>query len=93
MRLRGWNYEPFFCSVGTKEGLDAIAFVLRNQTSVIVGPSGVGKSSLINILRSSSGGGDVEDENWFEPVRFCLCLSELCFTIFSWLELGYIYFR
>lgn len=45
MRLRGWNYEPFFCSVGTKEGLDAIAFVLRNQTSVIVGPSGVGKSS------------------------------------------------
>ncbi|KAF8050266.1 hypothetical protein N665_2011s0003 [Sinapis alba] len=69
MRLRGWNYEPFFCSVGTKEGLDAIAFVLRNQTSVIVGPSGVGKSSLINILRSSnSGGGDVEDENWFEPI-------------------------
>ncbi|RID55445.1 hypothetical protein BRARA_G02707 [Brassica rapa] len=68
MRLRGWNYEPFFCSVGTKEGLDAIAFVLRDQTSVIVGPSGVGKSSLINILRSSSGGGDVEDENWFEPI-------------------------
>uniref|UniRef100_M4CJ42 EngC GTPase domain-containing protein n=1 Tax=Brassica campestris TaxID=3711 RepID=M4CJ42_BRACM len=67
-RLRGWNYEPFFCSVGTKEGLDAIAFVLRNQTSVIVGPSGVGKSSLINILRSSSGGGDVEEENWFEPI-------------------------
>lgn len=65
MRLRGWNYEPFFCSVGTKEGLDAIAFVLRDQTSVIVGPSGVGKSSLINILRSSS---DVGDENWFEPI-------------------------
>ncbi|KAJ0256053.1 Small ribosomal subunit biogenesis GTPase RsgA 1 [Hirschfeldia incana] len=68
-RLRGWNYEPFFCSVGTKEGLDAISFVLRDQTSVIVGPSGVGKSSLINILRSSSdGGGGVKDENWFEPI-------------------------
>ncbi|CAH8362852.1 unnamed protein product [Eruca vesicaria subsp. sativa] len=66
-RLRGWNYEPFFCSVGTKEGLDAIGFVLRDQTSVIVGPSGVGKSSLINVLRSNSGGG-VEDENWFEPI-------------------------
>lgn len=70
MRLRGWNYEPFFCSVGTKEGLDAIALVLRDQTSVIVGPSGVGKSSLINVLRSSNsdGGGNVEDENWFEPI-------------------------
>lgn len=67
MRLRGWNYEPFFCSVGTKEGLDAIGLVLRDQTSVIVGPSGVGKSSLINVLRSSGG---VEEENWFEPVRF-----------------------
>ncbi|CAE5963273.1 unnamed protein product [Arabidopsis arenosa] len=68
IRLRGWNYEPLFCSVGTKDGLDAIAFVLRNQTSVIVGPSGVGKSSLINILRSNHGGGAVEDENWFEPM-------------------------
>ncbi|XP_010511675.1 PREDICTED: uncharacterized protein LOC104787752 [Camelina sativa] len=68
IRLRGWNYEPLFCSVGTKEGLDEIAFILRNQTSVIVGPSGVGKSSLINILRSHHGGGEVEDENWFEPM-------------------------
>ncbi|CAH2065841.1 unnamed protein product [Thlaspi arvense] len=67
IRLRRWNYEPLFCSVGTKDGLDAIAFILRNQTSVIVGPSGVGKSSLINILRSNSGGA-IEDENWFEPI-------------------------
>uniref|UniRef100_A0A1J3EIC1 Putative ribosome biogenesis GTPase RsgA n=1 Tax=Noccaea caerulescens TaxID=107243 RepID=A0A1J3EIC1_NOCCA len=67
IRLRGWNYEPLFCSVGTKDGLDEIAFILRNQTSVIVGPSGVGKSSLINILRTNSGGA-VEDENWFEPI-------------------------
>ncbi|VVA94375.1 unnamed protein product [Arabis nemorensis] len=67
IRLRGWNYEPFFCSVGTKDGLDAIAFILQNQTSVIVGPSGVGKSSLINILRSNSGHA-IEEENWFEPI-------------------------
>ncbi|KFK41148.1 hypothetical protein AALP_AA2G091700 [Arabis alpina] len=67
IRLRRWNYEPFFCSVGTKEGLDAIAFILQNQTSVIVGPSGVGKSSLINILRSNSGHA-IEEENWFEPI-------------------------
>ncbi|ESQ28565.1 hypothetical protein EUTSA_v10019531mg [Eutrema salsugineum] len=67
IRLRRWNYEPLFCSVGTKDGLDAIAFILRNQTSVIVGPSGVGKSSLINILRSNSGSA-MEEENWFEPI-------------------------
>lgn len=73
--MRGWNYEPLFCSVGTKDGLDDIAFVLRDQTSVIVGPSGVGKSSLINVLRSNHGGGVVEDENWFEPVRFFCVIS------------------
>ncbi|CAH2066022.1 unnamed protein product [Thlaspi arvense] len=56
IRLRRWNYEPLFCSVRTKDGLDAI-----------VGPSGVGKSRLINILRSNSGGA-IEDENWFEPI-------------------------
>lgn len=61
--------------MGTKDGLDAIAFILQNQTSVIVGPSGVGKSSLINILRSNSGHA-IEDENWFKPVRF-LCISIL----------------
>lgn len=42
---------------------------------MIVGPSGVGKSSLINALRSNSS--DVaEGENWFEPVGF------LCFILF-----------
>ncbi|KAG7650873.1 P-loop containing nucleoside triphosphate hydrolase [Arabidopsis thaliana x Arabidopsis arenosa] len=49
-------------------GLDEIAFNLRNQTSVIVGPSGVGKSSLINILRSSYGG-DIKHEEVFKPIR------------------------
>ncbi|KAG7658737.1 RsgA GTPase domain [Arabidopsis suecica] len=66
IRLRSWNYEPLFCSVGTKVGIDEIAFNLRNQTSVIVGPSGVGKSSLINILRSSYGG-DIKHEEVFKP--------------------------
>ncbi|ANM60272.1 Minichromosome maintenance (MCM2/3/5) family protein [Arabidopsis thaliana] len=71
IRLRSWNYEPLFCSVGTKVGIDEIAFNLRNQTSVIVGPSGVGKSSLINILRSSYGG-DIKHEEVFKPVSFFL---------------------
>ncbi|EOA34215.1 hypothetical protein CARUB_v10021726mg, partial [Capsella rubella] len=66
-RLRGWNYEPLFCSVETKVGLDDIAFKLKNQTSVIVGPSGVGKSSLINILRSGFGG-TIKYEEGFKPI-------------------------
>ncbi|KAK9934395.1 hypothetical protein M0R45_021541 [Rubus argutus] len=53
-RLHKWGYKPLFCSVESKSGLDSLAFILRDQTSVIVGPSGVGKSSLINALRSNN---------------------------------------
>ncbi|CAH2065832.1 unnamed protein product [Thlaspi arvense] len=66
IRLRGWNYEPLFCSVEDKVGLDEIALILRNQTSVIIGPSGVGKSSLINYLRSRFGG-DFDEKTGFKP--------------------------
>ncbi|KAG8500132.1 hypothetical protein CXB51_004286 [Gossypium anomalum] len=68
-RLRSWGYEPVFCSVETKNGLDALAFYLRDQTTVIVGPSGVGKSSLINVLRSDHRAPDsLEGDNLFDPV-------------------------
>lgn len=67
-RLHSWGYEPLFCSVGSKRGLDTLAFTLRDQTSVIVGPSGVGKSSLINALRSAFHPNAVDGDNWFLPV-------------------------
>ncbi|GLT86674.1 hypothetical protein SLE2022_047960 [Rubroshorea leprosula] len=68
-RLRSWGYEPVFCSVETKRGLDYLAFKLRDQTSVIVGPSGVGKSSIINALRSNHHvAGALEGDNWFDPI-------------------------
>ncbi|KAI6692167.1 hypothetical protein NL676_019877 [Syzygium grande] len=68
-RLRSWGYRPIFCSVESKEGLDSLAFTLRDQTTVIVGPSGVGKSSLINALRSNDHPSDAAaDTNWFEPI-------------------------
>lgn len=68
-RLRSWGYEPVLCSVDTKRGLDTLKFILRDKTSVIVGPSGVGKSSLINALRGNRHvPGAAEDDNWFEPV-------------------------
>ncbi|XP_076882101.1 small ribosomal subunit biogenesis GTPase RsgA 1, mitochondrial-like [Bidens hawaiensis] len=64
-KLRSWGYEPVICSVETKTGLDTLQFNLRDQTSVIVGPSGVGKSSLINALRSNRFGfGPAELNDW-----------------------------
>ncbi|GFP84965.1 putative ribosome biogenesis GTPase rsga [Phtheirospermum japonicum] len=65
-RLRGWGYETVICSVDTKQGLDTLQFILRDQTSVIVGPSGVGKSSLINALRGNKS--VLEDDNLLEPI-------------------------
>lgn len=78
-RLRQWGYEPIFCSVESKRGLDSLLFYLRDRTTVIVGPSGVGKSSLINALRSTGqsptlmkeGGlfDPISGSKWFEEQR------------------------
>lgn len=66
-KLRGWGYRPLFCSVESGIGLNDLEVLLREQTTVIVGPSGVGKSSLINALRSNK---DVsEADNWFVHVE------------------------
>jgi ribosome biogenesis GTPase len=77
-RLRSWGYEPLFCSVVSKLGVDCLACFLRDQTTVIVGPSGVGKSSLINALRNKPNS-QVEVDNWFDPVG----LSDLSAIISS----------
>eukprot|EP00959_Pyramimonas_sp_CCMP1952_P021827 459564-Pyramimonas_sp.AAC.1 len=47
-----WGYEPHFFSVATGAGLREVAELLQNQTTVIAGPSGVGKSSVINRLQA-----------------------------------------
>uniref|UniRef100_A0A0E0KPP3 EngC GTPase domain-containing protein n=1 Tax=Oryza punctata TaxID=4537 RepID=A0A0E0KPP3_ORYPU len=52
-RMKSWGYDPLFLSVDQKSGLHALEEILEGQTTVIVGPSGVGKSSLINALRSN----------------------------------------
>ena len=39
-----------FVSTYTGEGLDAVRNMLRGKTSILAGPSGVGKSSLLNSL-------------------------------------------
>ena len=47
---RAAGYRVLGISNKTGEGIDALKEVLRGKTSVLSGPSGVGKSSLINSL-------------------------------------------
>ncbi|CAG9465677.1 unnamed protein product [Pedinophyceae sp. YPF-701] len=58
--VESWGYEPLAISVRGNLGLDAVMARLRGRVSVIAGPSGVGKSSLINALRLKALGVDVD---------------------------------
>lgn len=48
--IREWGYQTFPVSAETGQGLSELYGALLGQTSVLAGPSGVGKSSLINLL-------------------------------------------
>jgi ribosome biogenesis GTPase len=47
-RLATWGYHPFLISVYAATGLAPLLTHLGQRTTVVSGPSGVGKSSLIN---------------------------------------------
>lgn len=49
-RLNGWGYRPIPIGVSTGMGLAELTRALDGTISVVSGPSGVGKSSLINYL-------------------------------------------
>lgn len=49
-RLVAWGYQPIGLSLKTNQGIGSLAAVLQDRLTVIAGPSGVGKSSLINRL-------------------------------------------
>ncbi|HEY9638723.1 MAG TPA: small ribosomal subunit biogenesis GTPase RsgA [Coleofasciculaceae cyanobacterium] len=48
--LKDWGYEPIFISVRTHQGLEELSNRLNGKITILAGPSGVGKSSLINHL-------------------------------------------
>jgi ribosome biogenesis GTPase len=48
------GYRTLLCSAKSGTNLDALQDLLANQTAIIVGQSGVGKSSLINRLAESA---------------------------------------
>lgn len=49
-RLKDWGYEPILFSVRTGQGLEELTEQLNHNITILAGPSGVGKSSLINHL-------------------------------------------
>jgi ribosome biogenesis GTPase len=49
-RLQDWGYNPVLVSVARDFGIDELIDRLERKISILAGPSGVGKSSLINKL-------------------------------------------
>lgn len=46
------GHEIFFVSAAQKQGIEALRDCLHGKTTTVAGPSGVGKSSLINLFQS-----------------------------------------
>jgi ribosome biogenesis GTPase len=53
-RLHSWGYQPRFISIRAHIGLEELSQQLDQKITVVAGPSGVGKSSLINQLIPSA---------------------------------------
>ena len=49
-RLQAWGYDPFFLSLYAQDEFERLKLQLKDKITILAGPSGVGKSSLINRL-------------------------------------------
>ncbi|NJK60547.1 MAG: ribosome small subunit-dependent GTPase A [Oscillatoriales cyanobacterium SM2_1_8] len=54
-RLQAWGYRAYPCSTVTGEGIEEVEGAIAGGIWVAMGPSGVGKSSLLNVLRPELG--------------------------------------
>lgn len=50
-RYEGSGYGTAFISAAQQEGVELVRSLLKGKTTTVAGPSGVGKSSLINLLQ------------------------------------------
>ena len=50
LRLNNWGYEPILISAKQRQGIDRLWELLQDKITIVAGPSGVGKSSLIDGL-------------------------------------------
>lgn len=51
LQVEHWGYQAIAVSVATGQGMTQLALALDGRISAVAGPSGVGKSSIINALR------------------------------------------
>ena len=51
VQINTWGYKAIAVSVATGQGLSELSAALAGKLSAVIGPSGVGKSSIINALR------------------------------------------
>lgn len=49
--LKNTGYNVLFISAKEKDGIDGLLKILKGKTTAVAGPSGVGKSSLINCIQ------------------------------------------
>jgi ribosome biogenesis GTPase len=50
IKINKWGYNPIFFSVKNNQGLGQLINCLKDKITILAGPSGVGKSSLISAL-------------------------------------------
>lgn len=48
------DYQVVFTSTKTEDGIENIRKIIENKTTALAGPSGVGKSSMINLLHPNA---------------------------------------